>query len=301
MKVDGGQAAVKNVGMPKRHREMLITLGVSVALLVAALVVILVLLWWHQERIVFQPGGPPFPSGYGAERFAYRADDGQELFAYVLGLERTAAAPHTPGAVIAFHGNADLAAWLIPWGTEVARRTGRIVVLPEYRGYGGLPGTPAVEGVRRDARAALALVHDSLRVDPARVALFGHSLGTAVAVELAAGVAGAEKPERLVLQAPFTSARDMGLRIIARPLELVWGFISRVHYDTEALVRALEVPVWVIHGERDFVVPARMGERVFAAAKVKGGLLLVGDAGHNDVAEIAGEEYWLWLERALAN
>ena len=288
---------------------MFISLVVVTAALAAALAAVLLLLWWHQERIVFQPSGPPYPDVVGVERVRYGAEDGQQLFAFVVEAVGVEAPARPRRAVIAFHGNADLAAWRIPWATEVARRTGRLVVLPEYRGYGGLQGTPTVLGVRRDARAALRFTTDALAVEPAHVALHGHSLGSAVAAELAAehaaegdtalGGVRAPRLERLVLEAPFTSAREMARIVIARPIALVWGLISRVHYDTALCVRALDVPVWVVHGARDFIVPARMGERVFAAARIKGELLIVPGAGHNDVADQGGEAYWRWLERAL--
>jgi pimeloyl-ACP methyl ester carboxylesterase len=72
-----------------------------------------------------------------------------------------------------------------------------------------------------------------------------------------------------------------------------------VHYDTEAIVRSLDVPLWVAHGSEDRIVPITMGRRVFAAAKVKGELLIVPGADHNDLVDTAGEPYWTWLTRAL--
>ena len=103
----------------------------------------------------------------------------------------------------------------------------------------------------------------------------------------------------LVLQSPFTSARDMARLIAPSPVLLGWRVIARVHFDTERRVRELDAPVWVAHGERDWVIPTRFGRRVFEAARVKGELLLVPSAGHNDVAEAGGEAYWRWLERAM--
>ena len=302
---------------------MLATLGVAVALAAAAVLALLLLLWWGQERIVFQPSGAPYPEPREARRLDYRAEDGQPLFALVVG-DDAAARPaiHPPavggyppkagawpaaagareaggwapgGALLVFHGNADLAAWRVPWAREVARRTGRLVVLAEYRGYGGLPGPPTAAGVGRDARAALRAVREELGVPAGRVALYGHSLGSAVAAELAAEA----PPEVLVLEAPFTSARAMARIVTTRAVELVWGLISRVPYDTERRVAALDAPVWVVHGERDLIIPARMGRSVYAAARQKGELLIVPRAGHNDVADAGGEEYWRWLERAL--
>src|SRR5687767_15819309 len=102
-------------------------------------------MWRLQERIVWQPPRlAVYPSGE-ARRIDYASDDGQPLFSYVVGDPSRA-----PGLVIAFHGNADLAAWTVPWATEVHRRTARAVMVAEYRGYGGLAGSsehlPPVRG-----------------------------------------------------------------------------------------------------------------------------------------------------------
>jgi hypothetical protein len=196
---------------------------------------------------------------------------------------------------LAFHGNADLAVWQIPWARELSSRTGWRVMLAEYRGYGGVAGSPSYLNAQRDARAALAFASESLGIPASRMAFFGHSLGSAVAAELAAEAT----PASLLLQSPFTSARDMARIIVAAPITYAWRVISRVHYDTESKVAALEAPVHVIHGDRDLIVPVRMGRRVHASAKVKGQLLIIEGAGHNDLTQRGGERYWNWLVTAL--
>lgn len=261
--------------------------------LVGVIVLLVLLIWWQQERIVFQPSGPPYPDASSAERITYRADDGQELFALLVKTK-----PDRPrGLLVAFHGNADLAAWRVPWAEEVARRTGWAVMLPEYRGYGGLSGEPTIRGAQLDARAAghyaRALARDSLGTNA--LVFYGHSLGSAIAAELASEV----PPAALLLESPFTSAREMARIVISRPLAWSWRLISRVHYDTEARVRTLQIPVFVVHGDQDFVIPVRMGRAVFDAVQRPGALLIVRGAGHNDVADVGGERYWNWLSDAL--
>jgi pimeloyl-ACP methyl ester carboxylesterase len=127
------------------------------------------------------------------------------------------------------------------------------------------------------------------------VSLFGHSLGTAIAAEVAARA----RPRTLVLQAPFTSARAMARVFLSPHTDRWWTRISRVHFDTEARVAELDCPVWVAHGDRDMVIPVGMGQQVHASARSRGELLLVSRAGHNDLPAVAGERYWSWLERAL--
>ena len=262
-------------------------LGVIVTLVFGASAM---MLWSQQERIVFQPPGPPHPSAPGARRIDFSAPDGQPLFAFLVAESNAG-----NGVVIVFHGNADLAAWQLPWAEEVARRSGRSVLLAEYRGYGGLSGTPSYSGGHLDAQGVYSVARDSLGVPADRIVLFGHSLGSAIAAELAREV----HPEALVLVAPLTSVRDMAGRISPVARVLYWLRLVRVHYDTEAIVRSLDVPVWVAHGTRDGVVPFEMGQRVFEAARHKGEFLVIERGDHNGLVDAGGDRYWSWLGRAL--
>lgn len=268
---------------------MLVTVAGTALLMAVVLALVVATLWSMQERILFQPPGGPFSDGAGATRVTYAAADGQPLHGFLV----ESAVPAT-GLLLVFHGNADLAVWQIEWAGEVARRTGVRVLLAEYRGYGGVPGRPTYATSRLDARAAWDFARTHLGATPASLAIFGHSLGSAVATELAADV----PPSALILQSPFTSARDMAT-IISRVAGASWPAISRIHFDSEARARGLDTPVWVAHGTRDLIIPVRMGRRVFEAARVKGELLIVEGAGHNDVPETGGERYWRWMATAL--
>ncbi|HEV7389856.1 MAG TPA: alpha/beta hydrolase [Gemmatimonadaceae bacterium] len=261
----------------------------AVLLVVALILGALALLWQKQERILFQPppllGEPPL-SG----RITYDAIDGQPLLGFLIGDPRSA-----PGVLICFHGNADLAAWQMDWARSVERRTGYAMLLAEYRGYMSLGGSPTYESTRLDARAAYDHLRVAFGVGPERIAYFGHSLGSAVAAELAE----MHPPTALLLQSPFSSARAMARLIITPPVVLAWRAISRIHFDTERVVTELDVPVSVAHGKRDRIVPVRMGSDVYQAAREKGQLLIVDGAGHNDVPEVGGEDYWRWIRAAL--
>jgi fermentation-respiration switch protein FrsA (DUF1100 family) len=263
---------------------------VSTALVIFALILgALVLLWRKQERILFQP--PRLVETVpDSGRVSYEAVDGQRLAGFLIGDPKKA-----PGVLICFHGNADLAVWQLDWARAVEHRTGYAVFLPEYRGYMSLGGSPTYASTKLDARAAYDHVRVTFGVDREHVAFFGHSLGSAVATELAE----VHPPSVLLLQSPFSSARAMARLIVSPPVVLVWRAISRIHFDTQQAVAELDVPVSVAHGKRDRIVPFRMGVDVFDAARKKGKLLLVDQAGHNDVAEVAGEAYWDWMREAL--
>jgi uncharacterized protein len=249
----------------------------------------LCLVWWSQERILFQP--PRLDERLvESGRVAYEAADGQSLAGFVVGDPQAA-----PGVLLCFHGNADLAVWQLEWARSVERYTRYAVFLAEYRGYMSLGGSPTYTNTKLDAAAAYDHLVSAYGVDRGHLAYFGHSLGSAVATELAQ----VHPPAALLLQSPFTSARAMARIIASLPVVLAWKAISRIHFDTRQAVSHLDVPVWVAHGKRDRLVPFRMGVDVYEAAKQKGQLLLVDNASHNDVAEVGGDEYWRWIESAL--
>jgi hypothetical protein len=266
------------------------------------------LLWTRLERIVWQPpawGGPdPDPPPAGARRLAYTAEDGQALFAWVV--DPPDAAPGAARAVpaptlLAFHGNAELAAWGVPWAREVARRTGWRVALPEYRGYAGLGGEVGHLASRRDARAALAAVRaDATAPPPAarRVRPLARLRRGRRAGRRAGGGRRAARGARAPGAVHLGAGDDAPLRPgAARPL--VGARRPRALRHGGA-VAELDAPVWVAHGALDLVVPQRMGRAVHAAARCQGEWLALPTAGHNDVPAVGGARYWAWLERALA-
>lgn len=274
------------------------TVGIAIAAALVWVAFATFWLWRNQERVVFQPPRLSAETPPGVERVEYTSADGDRAYGYVVRSALHDAASHS--VVVAFHGNADLAAWFVPWANELANRTGATVLVPEYRGYGGLPGKPTYVTAAADALGALAFVRGALRRET--IILFGHSLGTAIAADVAAAMTtSGTKPAALILQSPFTSAREMAARMLVPPIPWLWRRISRVHYDTITIVAGLDCPVWVAHGARDVVIPVRMGRQVYAAAKERGELLIVDGAGHNDVADVGGERYWRWIGNAVAS
>jgi uncharacterized protein len=274
-------------------RRAMMIVGMAILLALAWVAITTLWLWRHQERVVFQPPGATADAPAPARRVVFQAADGPPLFGYVI----SPAGSAPTAVVIAFHGNADLAAWTVPWASELVERAGVTVFIPEYRGYAGIPGPPTYESIGADARVALDFARTQWPA--ADFVLFGHSLGSAVATELAASMRAAP-PAALALQSPFTSARDMAARLLLPPIPWIWRLISRVHYDTRAVVAGLDVPVSVAHGTRDLNIPSRMGVQVFRAARQPASLLLVQGAGHNDVADVGGERYWQWLAAAVS-
>ena len=174
--------------------------------------------------------------------------------------------------VLFFHGNAESAAQNLPLAGEIAA-FGLDVFLAEYRGYGGMDGHPGERGLMQDAEAALAAVQ-AAGTPPGRLALAGRSLGTGVAVALAA----ASPPAVLVLVSPYTSFTDLGRRMVGPLAPLL--VLDR--FDSLSRIRSLRCPVVVIHGTRDETIPFEMGERLAKAAP-EGRLVTLTGATHNDM------------------
>jgi fermentation-respiration switch protein FrsA (DUF1100 family) len=153
------------------------------------------------------------------------------------------------------------------------------VVVVDYRGYGKSEGEPSEAGLYLDARAAFALAQGDPRLDASRLVLWGHSLGTAVASELALDAPAA----LLVMMAPFTSMTDMVE--LSSPYGVPADWHTDAELDTLSRIGAVPLPVVVVHGTDDSRVPTWMGEEVYRAARDPKRLVLVDGAGHDDVLE----------------
>jgi len=181
-----------------------------------------------------------------------------------------------PGArtVVYFHGNGEVAGDDVWIARELVRR-GFHVVLGEYRGYGAsAPGEPSEAGLYADAEAVLAAL-GARGIDRARIVLWGMSLGTGVAAEMAKRGRG----DVLVLVAPYTSIIDVAAyHFPIAPVSL----LMEERYDTLAKAPDIRARTLVLHGTRDEVVPFAMGRRV--AAAIGGATFVVVEGGrHSDL------------------
>lgn len=225
-------------------------------------------------------------------------DDRLDLAAWFV----PAAGDHRqPGpAVLVCNGNAGSRAHRLPLAQALSER-GHHVLLFDYRGYAGNPGSPSEEGLRTDARAAARALADRPEVDPDRIAYFGESLGAAVCT----GLATERPPAALILRSPFPSVLDMARQhypYLPAAEALIW--------DTWPLERQLagqvRAPLLVLVGERDEIVPPTLSRRVYEAAGSEPKRFVeIPAAHHNDPALLDGDELLAevaaflgdWLER----
>ena len=247
--------------------------------------VMVFLAWWFQERLAL-PGsaGPlPAPSAFGmpeGERITVTTSDSVELKGWYLPPNpRPAPGSRAPG-LIWFYGNLETVGDIAPILREL-RPAGTGMVVLDYRGYGESAGKPTEEGLYRDGEAAWEFITAQPEIDGARVAAYGRSIGSVVALYLAT-----EQPVRaVVLDSPFSSGRDMAKRHYRfLPTGLV-----RLKLDNVERAKKLTVPLLVFHGTEDFIAPLPMGRAVAEAGRAE--LVLLQGAGHNSTYDLGGASY----------
>ena len=178
-----------------------------VGMLLVHVFVVLALAWVLQRRLIYLPAGAPAPAAEqlldGGSAVRVHTDDGLDLTAW----HAPATGPTTGVTVLVLPGNAGSRLARVPLARALAG-AGFDVLLLDYRGYGGNPGSPTEDGLAADARAAHHHLVGERGVRADRLVLFGESLGAAVATRLAR-----ERPvAALVLRSPFTSLADVGAR-----------------------------------------------------------------------------------------
>ncbi|MBE9098687.1 alpha/beta hydrolase [Vacuolonema iberomarrocanum] len=201
------------------------------------------------------------------------------------------------GALLYLHGNgANIGANV----NHAARfhQMGLSVLLVDYRGYGMSDGAfPQEATVYQDAQASWDFLVNELGYAPEQVFIYGHSLGGAIAIDLAV-----RQPDAagLIVQSSFTSILDM----THRTTPFGWLPVDQLltqRFDSIAKVPQLQMPVFFMHGLEDGQVPADMSETLYTASPDPKQLWLVPDAGHNDLARVTGPEFFIQVEAFLAS
>ena len=190
--------------------------------------------------------------------------------------------PTSEKVLLWFHGNAEN----IGYGLEHVvfySRLGVNVLAVDYRGYGKSEGSPDEAGVYRDADAAYDYLIQVRHIQPKNIIVYGHSLGGAVAIDLASR----RECGGLIVQSSFTSVKEMARRTFRIPL---LEYIPKSQFNSLAKIQRVRAPVLIVHGTRDETVPFCMGQRLFDAAPEPKSFFAVEGAGHNDVIEIGGDD-----------
>ncbi len=187
----------------------------------------------------------------GVEELRLGTDDGETLAAWHL--------PPKDGhpVILYFHGNAGALADRVP-RFRLFAASGYGFLAVSYRGYGGSTGSPAQAGLMRDGEAAYRQAR-ALGYGAKRIVLMGESLGTGVATALAS----AHEAAALVLDSPFSSAADVAAAHYGM-FPVRWLMIDQ--FRSDRVIRDVHIPVLIVHGEQDRVIPIDLAKRLFAAA-----------------------------------
>jgi len=286
--------------------------------------VLALLAWKFQERLAFPAprGAVPDPKSVGVpngDRVELVSGDGTKLVGWYLAprpaevgeirggrgrlgevdvvrsnLPQTPKPPPTSPGLLWFYGNGENVAAIWPIVREF-QPPGTAVLVVDYPGYGGSGGKATEAGLYAAADAAYAMLAARRDIDTQRIYVYGRSLGSAAATYTAAqhAVAG------LVLESPFTNAREMARHLYA----LLPRFTLTLHLDNLANIKRIRCPTLVFHGDADHLVPTAMGLAVAAAAAGPVEVVLIHGAGHNDTYTIGGREYrdklWEFLRRPV--
>jgi fermentation-respiration switch protein FrsA (DUF1100 family) len=222
-----------------------------------------------QRRFIYFPEPartPPQTAGLPdvAERIV-ATPDGEKLIVWY-----GKAKPGQP-TVLYFHGNGGA----LEFRSASIRRYldhGRGMFMMSYRGYSGSTGSPSEVANVADAKLAYdALVQEGVR--PEDIILYGESLGSGVATQVAAE----KKVAGVILDSPFTSIAELAAQIYPW-LPVNWLLTDR--YDSILHIRDVHVPVFIVHGEADDIVPVEMGRHLFAAANEPKEIVTMPGAGH---------------------
>ena len=189
-----------------------------------------------------------------------------------------------------FHGNSGNISHRLENLKLLHDRLGVNIFIFDYRGYGRSDGRISEQGTYLDGEGAVLYLRSRGDIRADRVVLFGRSLGSAVAVD----VATRYPAYGLILESPFTSVSDIAKRSFRF---LPWGRIIGIRYDSLSKIRGISGPLLVLHGDRDDVVPMENGQRLFRAAPSPKEFYVVEGAGHNDTYTVGGEEYFATLRR----
>jgi fermentation-respiration switch protein FrsA (DUF1100 family) len=228
-------------------------------------------LQYHPDKVRTPPATAGLPS---AEELELTTIDGEKVIVW-----------HVPPkgdkpVVLYFHGNGgSLASRANRFKSFTADGTGLVAL--SYRGYGGSTGSPTEAGLIADAQAAYAFT--AARYPAERIAVWGESLGTGVAVALAAS----QRISRLILESPFTSAADVGAKVYwFLPVQL----LMKDAFRSDERIGKITVPILILHGTADTVVPFSFGQKLFALANEPKRLVRLEGGGHSNLDQFGARD-----------
>jgi fermentation-respiration switch protein FrsA (DUF1100 family) len=255
----------------------------------------LVLLRLFEPQLIYFPGrqrslvAPPARLELSIERLEIPTEDGVKLVGWIIPAQSESSGLW----LLICHGNAgNLSEFDRPVHYAGLHRLGLSLLAFDYRGYGESGGVPNEQGLYRDADAAYRYLRESRGVPADRIVVFGHSLGSAVAIDLAgrAPVAG------IIVEGALTSAVDRGQELYPYiPVRR----IARSRFGSLDKMAGIAVPKLFLHATRDEVIPLAHGRRLFEAAREPKTFVEL-EGGHGDAFDVDSARYFGSIGNFLA-
>ena len=254
-----------------------------------------ILLLWRQKKLIFFPNSK---IQFTPEKYQL---DYQDVWLKVArekvhGWWIKAAKTSAP-AVIYFHGNASNNGDTID-NAAIFHDLGLSTLLIDYRGYGkSSPTFPSETRVYEDAAAAWQYLIRIQQIKPENIFVYGHSLGGAIAIELAS-----QQPDMagLIVEGTFTSIKDMaGLNSLFKLLPL--NLIVRQRFDSLSKIASLQMPLLMFHGTDDEIIPLQMAKQLFEKASQPKKLVFIPQARHDNLHKVGSPEYINNLQQFITN
>lgn len=253
---------------------------------VAVLIVVLAVVTWlvrrAEPRLTFFPlaGEDVTPKSFGIDYtpLTVTTDDGERLRLWHLPRSDAHA------QIVYFHGNGgNLSLWCDVFAG--LWREGFEVTAVDYRGYGVSTGSPSEQGLYRDVDATLRVVLEQARRADVPLIYWGRSLGTA----MAAYAATRRPPDGLVLEAGFPSIRSV---VETNPVVWLLSWVSSYRFPTARWMTSVQQPTLVLHGDRDSVIPYRLGQRLYEALPGPKTFVTIPGGDHNEAVPRDPTLYW---------
>jgi fermentation-respiration switch protein FrsA (DUF1100 family) len=230
----------------------------------------------------------PQAEGLAYEEVWFSASDGLKLHGWLV------PAPEARTTIVWFHGNAGNIGDRVHNIGYLHRRLGVNVFIFDYRGYGRSEGSRSdlsEDATYRDGQGALAWVRGRPDLARTRVVYFGRSLGAAIAVEMAR----MQPPAGLILETAFSTLKDVAR--VHYPFVPLWFLQTK--YESIRKLPEIRVPLMIVHGDRDEVVPVEQAHRLYAVANEPKRLYIIRGAHHNDTYVAGGAKYFAEWEKFL--
>ncbi len=255
-----------------------------IVIVVSVYVILVIILWFFQSHLVYFPereiSMTPDRIRLPYEEISFEASDGVKLSGWFIPAE------NSRGVVLFCHGNAGNISHRLE-SILIFNRLSLDVFIFDYRGYGQSEGKPAEQGTYLDAEAAWDYLVENRQADPARIVIFGRSLGGAVASWLAKE----RTPGALIVESTFTSIPDIGAE--AYPF-LPVRLMSRFDYSTVDHIHGVTCPILIVHSRDDELISFNHGLKIFEAANEPKDLLEI-SGSHNDGFLISEGKYEIGL------